>query len=115
MNDDLSKAKINVTFAVSGGDRKDLVFEWVLSDKEGREVISVRDALEKMRQRYGYSVWGSVIPIDTRFRDASKVGQPLPAMAPYARGSLAYKKLLNFLLGLQDQIQHAEESRKQSA
>lgn len=59
-----------------------------------------RDALKTMKDTYRFNVWGSVIPIDTRFRDASKVGQPLPTMAPYARGSLAYKKLLNFLLGI---------------
>jgi len=40
-----------------------------------------------------------VIPIDTKFRDASKQGLPLPQYAPYSRGSLAYKKLLHFLMG----------------
>ena len=35
------------------------------------------DALQKMKDIYGYHVWGSVIPIDTKFRDASKAGQPL--------------------------------------
>ena len=70
-----------------------------------------RDALQKMKEIYRFNVWGSVIPIDTRFRDASKLGIPLPKMAPYARGSLAYKKLLNFLLGIQER--HEEKNRQQ--
>ena len=70
-----------------------------------------RDALQQMKETYRFNVWGSVIPIDTRFRDASKVGVPLPQMAPYARGSLAYKKLLNFLLGIQER--HDEEKQRQ--
>jgi chromosome partitioning protein len=72
-----------------------------------------QDALRQMKEIYRFNVWGSVIPIDTRFRDASKLGLPLPTMAPYARGSLAYKKLLNFLLGIQER--HDEEKRQQSA
>ncbi len=71
-----------------------------------------QDALNKMKETYSYNVWGSVIPIDTRFRDASKRGVPLPTVAPYARGSLAYKKLLNFLLGIQDGKHSAEERQK---
>jgi chromosome partitioning protein len=71
------------------------------------------DALQKMKETYRFNVWGSVIPIDTRFRDASKVGLPLPTMAPYSRGSLSYKKLLDFLLGIQER--HDEEKRQYSA
>ncbi len=71
------------------------------------------DALKTMKDIYRFNVWGSVIPIDTRFRDASKLGVPLPQMAPYARGSLAYKKLLNFLLGIQER--HEEEKRQQQS
>ena len=58
-----------------------------------------QDALEQMRSIHGYHVWGSVIPIDTKFRDASKAGLPLPTYLPRSRGSLAYRELLDFLLG----------------
>ena len=61
------------------------------------------DALKKMKQMYNYHVWGSVIPIDTKFRDASKAGQPLSQFAPRARGSQAYLALLDFLLGVDQQ------------
>ena len=74
-----------------------------------------REALQKMREIYRFNVWGSVIPIDTRFRDASKVGKPLSTLFPYSRGSLAYKKLLNFLLGIQERKDNAEQKRQQQS
>ncbi len=72
-------------------------------------------ALKKMKEIYRFNVWGSVIPIDTRFRDASKLGLSLPVVAPYATGSLAYKKLLNFLLGIHERKKDEEERQKYSA
>jgi chromosome partitioning protein len=74
-----------------------------------------QDALQQMKETYRFNVWGSVIPIDTKFRDASKIGLPLPTMAPYSRGSLAYKKLLNFLLGIQERTKHVQKIQQQSA
>ncbi|MCP4186558.1 MAG: ParA family protein [Gammaproteobacteria bacterium] len=73
------------------------------------------DALQKMKDKYRFQVWGSVIPIDTKFRDASKAGVPLPDLAPKSRGSIAYKKLLNFLLGTSEPGEHVRESTQQSA
>ena len=58
------------------------------------------DALQQMKNTYRFHVWGSVIPIDTKFRDASKAGVPLSVLAPRSRGSEAYQNLLNFLLGI---------------
>ncbi len=67
-------------------------------------------ALQKMKDIYRYHVWGSVIPIDTKFRDASKAGQPLSQYAPRSRGSQAYLQLLDFLLGNDDRAAIAEEA-----
>lgn len=74
-----------------------------------------QDALRQMKETYRFNVWGSVIPIDTKFRDASKLGLPLSTMAPYSRGSLAYKKLLDFLLGIHARNKDAEKRQQQSA
>lgn len=68
------------------------------------------DALQKMKDIYSSHVWGSVIPVDTKFRDASKAGLPLSNFAPRSRGSLAYRELLNFLLGSDDRV----ETRRQA-
>ncbi len=73
------------------------------------------DALQKMKELYRFNVWGSVIPIDTKFRDASKAGLPLSQLYPKSRGSVAYKNLLNFLLGIHQRKDHVRESTQQSA
>jgi len=57
------------------------------------------DSLRSLRERYDSELWDSVIPVDTRFREASARGQPLSLLHPQARGSLAYHALLNTLLG----------------
>lgn len=73
------------------------------------------DALQKMKELYRFNVWGSVIPIDTKFRDASKAGKPLSQLYPESRGSIAYKNLLNFLLGIHERKDHVRETTQQSA
>jgi chromosome partitioning protein len=54
--------------------------------------------LRLLRERYSQRLWRAVIPIDTQFREASRLGVPLPIKAPADRGSLAYAELLNDLL-----------------
>ena len=71
-------------------------------------------ALKQMREQYKFNVWGSVIPIDTKFRDASKAGLPLSMYEPKSRGSIAYRKLLDFLLGI-DQRTNNEQETQQTA
>lgn len=69
-------------------------------------------ALKQMKEQYKFNVWGSVIPIDTKFRDASKEGVPLSMYDPKSRGSLAYRKLLDFLLGIQQRTDNEQETQK---
>lgn len=54
--------------------------------------------LRHLRKRYASCLWRAVIPVDTEFREASRVGTPLPIRSPRDRGSLAYEELLNDLL-----------------
>ncbi len=73
--------------------------EWVivptLHDRRTRAGVQ---ALERLRARYGTRVWQGVIPVDTRFREASRTGRALTELAPSARGSRAYATLLEDLL-----------------
>ena len=55
-------------------------------------------SLRTLREKYGESVWPSVIPVDTQFREASQQGLPISLMNKSTRGSKAYEALLNFLL-----------------
>ncbi|MBT1062679.1 ParA family protein [Bowmanella sp. Y26] len=56
------------------------------------------EAYKKLRATYGDLVWNGVVPVDTRFRDASQAQSPLPVFHPRSRGVYAYNSLLNFLL-----------------
>jgi len=55
------------------------------------------DTLRQIRRDYGDHVWRGVIPVDTKFREASKSAIPLTTMQPRARGSRAYTLLLEWL------------------
>ena len=63
-----------------------------------RRTRAAAETLQILIERYGSEVWPSVIPIDTQFREASKLGRPLPIWQPRARGAQAYLSLLDTLL-----------------
>lgn len=55
------------------------------------------DALRVMRDEHGDHLWTRMIPVDTQFREASRVGKPINFHCPSARGAEAYSSLLNWL------------------
>lgn len=58
-------------------------------------------ALEELRSRYqGPELWSGVVPVDTRFREASEQGKSLSQLAPGSRGAEAFLCLLDDLLAL---------------
>lgn len=63
-----------------------------------RRTRAAVQALRELRSRYGESIWGGAIPVDTRFREASRKGLPLTVVQPWARGSQAYRQLLDDIL-----------------
>lgn len=54
--------------------------------------------LNNIKNIYQNKVWGHVIPIDTKFRDASLKHLPISLYSNGCRGALAYETLLNDLL-----------------
>ncbi len=54
-------------------------------------------SLRLLRNTYGDAIWHSVVPVDTKFRDASVVGMPISMLDPHIRGVYAYTVLLKFL------------------
>jgi chromosome partitioning protein len=62
-----------------------------------RRTRSALQSLYQLRQHHPQETWNGVIPVDTQFREASTVGQPLPMMDPEARGVQAYRTLLEDL------------------
>lgn len=70
-------------------------------DKRTKAAI---DTYKKLRSSYGVHVWPSVIPVDTRFRDASQAQTPPSIYAPRSRGVYAYNSLLNYVHSLEPSI-----------
>lgn len=56
-------------------------------------------SLESLRQDHPHKTWSSVIPVDTRFRDASQHSMPPSQYDNQSHGVRAYEKLLKSLLG----------------
>ncbi len=63
-----------------------------------RRTRASTETLRQLRQEYSTEIWSSVIPIDTKFREASRDGYPLSMQTPHARGVIAYGHLLEMLL-----------------
>ncbi len=63
-----------------------------------RRTRASTETLRLLRARYSAELWNAVIPVDTQFREASRIGIPLPLLAPQARGVLAYTRLLDTLI-----------------
>ncbi|BCV35965.1 MULTISPECIES: ParA family protein [Shewanella] len=55
-------------------------------------------ALQHLGEVYGDTLWPDVIPVDTKFRDASLAHLPASHYAPNTRGVKAYERLLDYLL-----------------
>lgn len=54
--------------------------------------------LDELKKTYQGKVWNGVIPIDTKFRDASLAHLPISLYIKSSRGAFAYETLLNYLL-----------------
>lgn len=59
---------------------------------------AARDSLVALHQQYPDNAWESVIPVDTKVRDASQAGVPLPLFDKAAKAVEAYSGLLELLL-----------------
>ncbi|WP_428616884.1 ParA family protein [Shewanella sp.] len=55
-------------------------------------------ALQQLGEDYGDVLWPDVIPVDTKFRDASLAHLPASHYASHTRGVKAYERLLDHLL-----------------
>ncbi|GGB45327.1 cobyric acid synthase [Oceanisphaera marina] len=54
-------------------------------------------SLDSLKQEYDGNLWPSVIPVDTKFRDASLRHEPPSYFAKGCRGVFAYQSLLRYL------------------
>lgn len=70
-----------------------------------RRTRASMQSLAVLKERFGAHLSDIVIPVDTQFREASRVGQPLPMMAPRSRGAEAYALVM-------DEIEHRAAGRE---
>jgi chromosome partitioning protein len=64
-------------------------------DKRTKEA---HENLQSLQQHYSAYLWNSFIPVDTKFREASRLGIPGPLYVPSSKASEAYAELLEVLL-----------------
>ncbi|VAW81907.1 ParA-like protein, partial [hydrothermal vent metagenome] len=62
-----------------------------------RRTRASTDALRTLRDQHRDHLWTRVIPIDTQFREASRVGKPINIHSPASRGNETYTSLLRWL------------------
>ncbi len=78
--------------------RKSLLNYVIIPTLYDRRTRASKDTMKALQERHAQHLWKGLVPVDTRFREASRVGKPLSVMHPGARGSRAYQKFLDFLL-----------------
>lgn len=93
------------TLAMVNRSRKQPLNGVVVPTMYDRRTQASLSTLRLLRQQYSQDLWHAYIPIDTRFRDASRAGVVPSALDPNARGVLAYKALLKHLLQISLQQQ----------
>ncbi len=68
-------------------------------------------ALRHIRSQYGTDTWPSKIPVDTRLRDASRMGIPPHIFDGTSHGVTAYRSLYRWLLKEQQSVQDDQAGR----
>lgn len=63
-----------------------------------RRTRASRDSLQHLQQNYHRHLWQSCIPVDTKFREASRLGKPISFLYPESHGVIAYRMLLKYLM-----------------
>lgn len=72
-----------------------------------RRTKASRSTLEALQEQYPKTLWPGVIPVDTQFREASRIGAPLSMISPETRGVQAYSNLLEYLLSARSEAQQS--------
>jgi len=78
-----------------------------------RRTRAARESLQTLRDTYPYNIWDHVIPVDTRFREASMRGKPLCLLSPGSHGAMAYRRLLMSVLMMRDEPMQRRHAKKE--
>ncbi len=86
------------TLAMIRRSRGEVVDHLIVPTLYDQRTRASRDTLAMLRERWPEALWDDRIPVDTRFRDASRRGLPLSLWQPQSRGAQAYARLADALL-----------------
>ncbi|BBL71490.1 ParA family protein [Methylogaea oryzae] len=86
------------TVDMIGRSRRKPIDYLVLPTMFDRRTKESQESLQMLQERCGNNLWRSVIPVDTRLRDASRAGVPPVMFAAHSKAVLAYSEFLEFLL-----------------
>ncbi|WP_144209907.1 ParA family protein [Shewanella donghaensis] len=86
------------TMALMGRSKKTTYSFTVLPTMFDRRTKASPVALKSLEEMYPDTLWPDVIPVDTKFRDASLAHVPASHYTPSSRGMKAYNRLLDDLL-----------------
>jgi chromosome partitioning protein len=89
-----------------------LIFTIVPTMFDRRTQASV-SSLNVLRKQYVDNLWRATIPVDTKLRDASRLGKVPSQHDPEGRAVRAYRQLLNFILAEDKQAQDEQFQDKQ--
>ena len=70
----------------------------ILPTMYDQRTVASKQSLLEMQTDYKHHMASSVIPVDTKFRDASHIGKPLSYMTKNTRGLQAYEEFLSSLI-----------------
>lgn len=88
---------VNTLNMMAKSNQKQVNYSIVPAMYDRRTQASV-STLRTIRHDYPLQTWPGKIPIDTKFRDASKAGVPPHQFEPHSRGVEAYRSLYKWLL-----------------
>ncbi len=86
------------TFEILRGTKSKSLDYIVVPTMFDKRTRASHESLDSITQNYRDVMWGDVIPVDTRFRDASQQHIPANILFPESRGVKAYQMLLADLL-----------------
>ena len=72
-------------------------------------------SLNVLRKQYADNLWRATIPVDTKLRDASRLGKVPSQHDPEGRAVRAYRQLMNYILAEDKQVEDDQADAKQAS
>ncbi|MEE3240910.1 MAG: ParA family protein [Pseudomonadota bacterium] len=91
-----------------------LIFTIVPTMFDRRTQASV-SSLNVLRKQYADNLWRATIPVDTKLRDASRLGRVPSQHDPDGRAVRAYRQLMNHILAEDKQVEDGKTYAKQAS